>query len=83
MAQRERTKAKRPTARAEDSSSGTGDTLQRLESRARALEAERDGLKAELEAARARIGSLESAREQVVSKIDNMLTSLNAVVGKD
>lgn len=83
MAQRERTKAKRTTARPEESSSGTGDTVQRLEARARALELERDSLKTELEAAKARMKTLETARDQVVSKIDGMLNSLNAVVGKD
>lgn len=83
MAQRERTKAKRPAARPEESSVDAGDTVQRLEARTRALELERDGLKAELEAARARIGSLETARDHVVSKIDGVLSSLTAVVGKD
>ena len=57
--------------------------MQRLESRTKALELERDGLKAELEAARARIGSLEIARDKVVGKIDGMLESLNSVIGKD
>jgi len=83
MAQRERTKAKRSTARPEEASVGINDTVQRLESRTKALELERDGLKAELEAARARIGSLEVARDKVVGKIDGMLESLNSVIGKD
>jgi hypothetical protein len=54
-----------------------------LESRTKALELERDGLRAELEAARARIGSLEAARDKVVGKIDGMIDSLNSVVAKD
>jgi uncharacterized coiled-coil DUF342 family protein len=83
MTQRERTKAKRPTARQDEASSGLGDTVQRLESRTKALELERDGLRAELEAARARIGSLEQARDQVVTRIDGMINSLHGVVGKD
>ena len=44
---------------------------------------ERDGLKAELEAARVRIGSLEAARDQVVNKIDGMIDSLHSVVRED
>ncbi len=81
MAERERTKAKRITARPEEAS--VSDALQRLEARSKALELERDGLKAELEAARLRIGSLEAARDKVVDRIDGMITSLNSVVGND
>lgn len=83
MAQRERTKAKRSTARPEEASVGLNDSVQRLESRTKSLELERDGLRAELEAARARIGSLEAARDKVVGKIDGMIDSLNSVVGKE
>jgi predicted nucleic acid-binding Zn-ribbon protein len=83
MAERERTKAKRAAARPEEASNSVNDAVQRLEARTKSLELERDGLKAELEAARARIGALEVARDKVVGKIDGMLDSLNSVVGKD
>jgi uncharacterized protein (DUF3084 family) len=83
MVQRERTKAKRVTARPEDESADLSDVVNRLETRTKSLELERDTLKAELEAARARIAALEAARDQVVGKIDGMIDSLNSVVGKD
>lgn len=83
MTQRERTKARRPAARPEGTSDDMHETVQRLENRTKSLELERDGLKAELEAARARIASLETARDQVVGKIDVMINSLNSVVGKE
>ena len=83
MAQRESTKAKRPAARQDGASAGSNDAVQRLEARSKALELERDGLKAELDAARMRIGSLEAACDQVVRKIDGMISSLNAVGDKN
>jgi len=83
MTQRERTKARRPAARPEGTSDDLNETVQRLENRTKSLELERDGLKAELEAARVRIAALEAARDQVVGKIDVMINSLNTVVGKD
>lgn len=83
MVQRERPKAKRPAARGDEASNGLNDAVQRLEARTNALESERDNLKAELEAARQRIGVLEAARDQVVNKIDGMIQSLHSVVGKD
>jgi chromosome segregation ATPase len=83
MTQRERTKARRAAARPDDTSGDLSEVVQRLESRTKSLELERDGLKAELEAARVRIASLEAARDQVVTKIDGMINSLNSVVSKD
>lgn len=83
MTQRERTKARRPAARPDGNSDDLHETVQRLENRTKSLELERDGLKAELDAARARIASLETARDQVVGKIDVMINSLNSVVGKE
>ncbi len=63
MAQRDRDKAKRTgPSRPAESAAGLAEAVQRLEARAKTLERERDGLKAELEAARARITSLEQNR---------------------
>jgi uncharacterized coiled-coil DUF342 family protein len=45
----------------------------------RALEAERDQLRAELEAARARIAELERVREQVLNRIDWVIDSLHSL----
>lgn len=46
----------------------------------RAVEAERDALKRELEAARARIAELERAREQVLNRIDWVIDSLHNLI---
>jgi chromosome segregation ATPase len=82
MAQRERDKVKRTVARPAESTAGIADAVQRLEARARTLERERDGLRAELEAARARIAALEEAREEVVNRIDWVIDSLHNLVDK-
>jgi predicted RNase H-like nuclease (RuvC/YqgF family) len=83
MAQRERDKAKRGTARPKESGAGHSDALQRLEARAKALERERDGLKAELERARARIAVLEERGSQVANRIDWVIDSLHNLAGKN
>jgi uncharacterized coiled-coil DUF342 family protein len=82
MVQREKEKAKRGAARAKESTGGHGEIVQRLEARAKALERERDGLKAELEAARARIALLEESGSQVVNRINWVINSLNNLSGK-
>jgi len=82
MAQREREKAKRATARPKETAQSYSEALQRLESRARALERERDGIKTELEAARARIAALEESRSQVANRIDWIIDSLNSLMDK-
>jgi hypothetical protein len=83
MAQREREKAKRTTVRPKDTAQSYSEALQRLESRARALERERDGIKADLEAARARIAALEESRSQVANRIDWIIDSLNSLMDKN
>lgn len=79
MAQRERDKVKRTVARAATAANGQPEAVQRLEARAKALERERDGLKAELEAARAQIAVLEESRSQVVNRIDWVIDSLQTL----
>jgi sugar-specific transcriptional regulator TrmB len=82
MAQRERPKVKRVSPRTAPSPAVSADALERLEARAKVLERERDGLKAELEAAHARITSLEETRSQAVHRIDWVIDSLHNIVGK-
>ena len=50
--------------------------------RIRTLEAERDSLTAELEAAKSRIAALEQAREQVLNRIDWVIDSLHSLSGE-
>jgi chromosome segregation ATPase len=83
MVQREREKAKRPAVRPKESAAGYGVAVERLEARAKALERERNGLKTELEAARARIAVLEESRSHVASRIDWIVDSLNSLVEKN
>jgi outer membrane murein-binding lipoprotein Lpp len=78
MVQRVREKAKRPAGRPKEPSSSAD--VQKLEARARTLEQERDGLKAELEAARQRIAALEENRTSVANRIDWIIESLQGVV---
>lgn len=75
MAQRDKEKAKRSPARLSDSATQTGDAMQRLEARAKSLEAE-------LEAARQRIAELESSRAQVANRIDWVIDSLTNMIDK-
>lgn len=82
MAQRDREKSKRAGTPPADSTAGLADAVQRLEARARTLERERDGLKSELETARARIRTLEDARAQAVNRIDWVIDSLQNVLDK-
>jgi predicted RNase H-like nuclease (RuvC/YqgF family) len=79
MAQRERDKVKRGVARAAVTAPGQPEAVQRLEARAKALERERDSLRAELEAARAHIAMLEESRSQVVNRIDWVIDSLQTL----
>jgi hypothetical protein len=47
------------------------------------LERERDALKSELEAARARIASLEESRRQAANRIDWVIDALHGLIDKD
>lgn len=81
MAQRDSKKAKRSAApRKATTSAGLSEAVQRLEARARVLESERDGLKAELELARAMITRLEERHGQVVTRIDWVIDSLRSAI---
>ncbi len=55
----------------------------RADPRLKALERERDDLRAELEQARARIAALEESRRQVASRIDWVIDSLHGLIDKD
>ena len=82
MAQRDRDKAKRAGARPAESAAGLAEAVQRLEARAKTLERERDGLKAELDTARGRIAALEQTRAEAVNRIDWVIDSLHNVIDK-
>ena len=83
MAQRDRDKVKRGAARPSDNVPGLIDAVERLEARAKALEIERDGLKSALEAARARIATLEESGRQVAHRIDWVIDSLHSLADKN
>jgi hypothetical protein len=72
--------AKRPAARKDQVSAAVpmSDAAQRLA----IVEAERDRLKASLEAAEARIAELEKTRALVVNRIDWLIDSLGTVIEK-
>ena len=81
MVQRVREKAKRPASRAKEPASAAA-PADRTEARVKALEEERDKLKAELEIARSRIAALEESRSAVASRIDWVIESLSGVVDR-
>lgn len=88
MAQRDREKsAKRVTPaaalRSKDAAAAPAAAEHRLEAKIKALEKERDGLKAELEAARLRIAALDQSRRQAADRIEWIIDSLNGLVDKD
>lgn len=80
MVQRSREKVKRPAGHLKEplAAPAVGG-----EQRVKALEAERDRLQAELEAARQRIAALEESRSAVASRIDWVIESLSGVVDRD
>lgn len=78
MVQRVREKAKRPASRPKEPASAAD----RTEARVKALEQERDKLKAELDIARSRIAALEESRSAVASRIDWVIESLSGVVDR-
>ncbi|HYD14845.1 MAG TPA: DUF4164 family protein [Hyphomicrobium sp.] len=81
MAQRAKEKAKQPAAgRLKVPSAPAAATP---EARIKALEQERDALKAELETARQRIATLEESRTAVASRIDWVIESLSGVVDRN
>jgi len=83
MVQPVKDKAKRPAARPAGASGASDSqeagTLKALVSRVSALEAERDTLKRELEAARQRIVALEESRAEVASRIETVIGSLTTL----
>ena len=82
MAQREREKPKRGAVRTPEPEIGISDAVQRLEAEARLLELERDGLRTELEVARARIKALESTHADVTNRIEWVIDSLHNLSDK-
>ncbi len=78
MAPRTKDKVKRPAGRPKEPAKAASST----DSRIKALEQERDGLKGELDAARQRIAALEESRSLVASRIDWVIESLNGVVDR-
>ena len=79
MAQRTKEKVKRPASRLKAPAPAAATSGN---ARLKALEQERDGLKAELEAARQRIAALEESRSLVASRIDWVIESLTGVVDR-
>jgi chromosome segregation ATPase len=80
MAQRAQEKAKRVPARQKHSAPAPGAASRDIEERYKALERERDDLKAGLEAARSRIATLEESRNQIANRIDWVIESLQGLV---
>jgi chromosome segregation ATPase len=80
MAQRAQEKAKRVPARQKHAAPAPAAGARDLEERNKALERERDDLKASLEAARGRITALEESRNQIANRIDWVIESLQGLV---
>lgn len=80
MAQRAQEKSKRAPARQKHAAPAPTATARDLEERNKALERERDDLKAGLEAARGRIAALEESRNQIANRIDWVIESLQGLV---
>ncbi len=81
MAQRVQSKAKRATTgRASATDSPAVGKAATADARFRALEAERDRLKAELETAKAEIQRLEQARADIANRIDWVIDSLHNIL---
>jgi prefoldin subunit 5 len=80
MAQRAQQKSKPGSARQKPAAPSPGAVSRDLEERCKALERERDDLKANLEAARARITTLEESRSQIANRIDWVIDSLQSLV---
>jgi chromosome segregation ATPase len=83
MVHRDKENVKRAPSRAKEPRAASAAAPQRLETHVKALEQERDLLKAELEAARQRIASLEESRSAVASRIDWVIESLHGVIDAD
>jgi uncharacterized coiled-coil DUF342 family protein len=79
MAQRAQQKSKPGSARQKPAASPAAGGRE-LEDRLKALERERDELKASLEAARGRITALEESRSQIANRIDWVIDSLQTLV---
>lgn len=80
MAQRAQQKSKPGSARQKPAASSSAAGAREIEERCKALERERDELKASLEAARERITALEESRGQIANRIDWVIESLQTLV---
>jgi uncharacterized coiled-coil DUF342 family protein len=82
MAVRARSKGKRPTAprRRSGAIGATSQSSEWYAQRVKALEQERDRLKAQLAEAEERIGRLEESRTETVNRIDWVIDSLHNVL---
>lgn len=86
MAQRDKEKSVRRTpaaAAVRGKDAAPSDTAHRLDAKLKALEQERDTLKAELEAARVRIAALDQSRRQAADRIEWIIDSLTGLIDKD
>lgn len=88
MAQREREKAVKRTPaaaapRAKGAAAVPAAPADRLETKIKALEQERDSLKAELEAAKLRLTALDQSRKQAADRIEWIIDSLHGLIDKD
>lgn len=80
MAPRATQKAKRSPTKSKSSSAELSTAIERLESKVKSLQEERDRLAAELKAAKATIASLESAQTDAVNRIDWVIDSLHNIL---
>lgn len=76
MAQQNKAKAKSPVEPDATDPAALLDALRQMKAHARAVERERDALRAELISAHAQIAELEGQRNQVVERIDRVIGSL-------
>jgi predicted nucleic acid-binding Zn-ribbon protein len=83
MVQRVKDKAKRPAAGRTKEQASPAPAAASGDARIKALEQERDRLKAELEEARQRIAALEESRSAVASRIDWVIESLSGAVDRN
>ncbi len=76
MAQHNKGKAKPPVEPDATDPAALLEALRQMRAHARAVERERDALRAELAAARAQIAEIEGQRDRVVERIDLVIGSL-------
>lgn len=80
MATRQPQKAKRAVARKKAPPAELSSAMQRLENKVKQLQAERDQLKSDLKAAKARIAELEAQQTEAVNRIDWVIDSLHNIL---